>query len=936
MLARQREPEAGLLVFPLELQSLRQPLQAFADNALASHPYLEPLLLRGLFFSSGKQEPALASRVLGADATPGPVPGPGRRGLFLREVFARVLPAERGLRRPSAAQLRRRRRARRLLLGLGLAAALAGGLALSASFAGNLRALRQLRAAALPPDLPSWPTARRAARLLERERAIRRFESAGQSALARATLVASGWNALLAAQKREFLLACRGLPQADPAPEASAASPTAASVLFLLRRVAVLQARSQGAPLAQLERLAPARPARGTDSMLDDTLWQLELARLAWTPARLAGQALRRARARLDLVGLHDPQLPWLRQTPALDGLPALHLEHLLASGQHASEPGALQLPAAFTAAGFAHMQELMATWRQLSARPLEVESAWNSFVADWRARQLLELRGALESLLSSPPSWGGRIAWRAALGLLAGADNPDWAINHRLLRQIPEPSGQAPADAASAEPRWLVALRELDAWRTQAVAPAPRDMLGSLRALAEHGLHAGPGRAAPGAATALRENLRAMSDMRDYLQALARLAAQLELGEAQATAVAADYQSFGADPKTTGSSAREAEQALQRLSRLLEEVVGAPEAVYPAPALLAAPWRELMRYADAAADCSLQHRWQAEVLWPLQTAATREDALRQVFGAQGTLWAFVNGPAAPFLQRDDRRFRPARAAGLGVAFTPSFLHLLNRAAGQRVAQDLREQGAQLAAARREAQVRRIQAEMQQLQSQAEQARQQEQAALSEHATVSITALPTDVEPASAPGAYRTLLRMHCAGGDFESNNLNLPVQGSVTWSARDCADLRLSVFLGDLVLRRDYPGALGFAHFLAAFGSGTHAFTPEDFPAQAAALRALGVRRIVLHDRIDGAEGVLRAADALRAARRRLDQLEQALRALRERQQQDLRAAEATASAPRPAASPPGEAGGSGLRAALPERIAECLDEPRIPPGPT
>ena len=432
-------------------------------------------------------------------------------------------------------------------------------------------------------------------------------------------------------------------------------------------------------------------------------------------------------------------------------------------------------------------------------------------------------------------------------------------------------------------------------------------------------------------------------------------LAAQLERGDAQAAAVAADYQSYGTDPKTSDSLARESEQALRRLSRLLVQADGATgeragqresggaggteatdPAAYPALALLAAPWRELMRYADAAAACGLQRRWQSEVLWPLQTAATREDALRQVFGAQGTLWAFVNGPAAPFLQRDDRRFRPARAAGLGVAFTPSFLNLLDQAARQRAAQDLRQQAAQVAATRREAQERRIQAEMQQLRSQAEQARQQEQTALSERSTVSITALPTDVEPPGAPGAYRTLLRMHCTGGDFASDNLNLPVQGSVTWSAHDCADLRLSVYLGGLVLRREYPGALGFADFLAAFAGGTRAFTPEDFPAQSAALRALGVKRIVLHDRIDGADGVLRTADALRAARRRAEQLEQALRLLRERQQQGLLAAETTASAPKPAASPPGDTAGTDLRAALPARIAECLDEPRSAPSPT
>lgn len=960
LLAEGHAPDPGLLAFPLELQRLRAPLQVFADNGLAPHPYLERLLLRGLFFSSGKQQAPADSQVLGGAVAAAPAQQAAARGLFLHDLFERVLPARRGPRQASSAQLRRLRRARAVLLTLVLGVALGGAAALSASFADNLRALKGLRAAApLLPNGSAAPLAERAARLLEREQAIRRLEATGEHPLAHVTLLDSGWHELLDAQKRQFVQACQGLPQAD-----SAALPTprrlgpGATVLALLRRMTVLQARSEGANLAQLERLAPPRASEGGEDGLGNTLWQIELARLAWSPPRDLERPLRSVRASLDQLGLRDPALQWLRQVPALDGIAAIHLDPLLLPGELPGSGANLELPAELTAAGFAHMRAVLATWRRLSGSASQVDEAWQRFVTDWRERQQLAMRALLEALVSKPPTWRSRAAWRAALPQLAGPGNPYWTLSRQLLLQIPDASEPSPAGAPEGkEPSWIAGLRALESWRAQAAAPDPGAMLQSLRDWGERGLRGGTARGAGDAAMAVRANLQGAADMREYLKALDLLARQLESGDAQAAAVAADFQTYGTDPKTDKSLGLDARKALQRMARLLDDTAATPEAAaraaaaaapaasmpaasttetqaapasYPAGALLAAPWRELMRYADAAAACSLQRRWQAEVLWPLQTAATRADALGQVLGPQGTLWAFVQGPAAPFLQRDQRLYRPTRTAGLGVAFTPQFLDLLNQAAGQRASQQLRSEAEQRTALEREARQKLTQAGMQQAQARIQQAAAQERSAQAARSTVDLTALPTDVEPPGAAAVSQTRLSLRCGAGNFELDNLNLPVQGSVTWSAQDCADLRLRVSIGGLHLQRDYPGALGFADFLADFRSGTRAFTPQDFPAQAARLRALGVQRIVLHYRIDGADGVLRSADALRTARRTADQASATLSSLEQQQQQQLQAA-APPSAPQAAGSAP-----AGMLPQLPSRITDCEDDPRPAQSPT
>ena len=952
LLAEGHAPAPGLLAFPMELQALRAPLQAFSDNGLAPHPCLEPLLVRGLFFTSGRQQAPAQSRVLGSAAGTARASAGARRGLFLHDVFARVLPAERGLRLPSDAVLRRRRRARRIGLGVCLLATLAAAAALSSSFVANLQALRQLRAAALPPTLAKEPLARRVTYLLQREQAIRRFEAAGERPLAHLTLLGTGWHSLLTQQKRQFVQACRGLPQADSAtPATSVQATTGATVTALLRRLTVLQARSEGADLAQLELLAPARTPGGAENALDDALWRIELARLAWAPEEKVDQPLLAVRTRLDQIGLGDPSIQWIRQTPALDGIPALRLGRFLLPGEVPAAGQSLELAPEFTAAGLAHMRALHATWRRLSARPAQVEAAWKRFLGEWRTQQRLALRGLLEARLSSPSTWQGRTPWRAALPLLAGPNNPDWRIGAQLLQQLPDSSkGTADDPRPDAEAAWVSALRDLESWRTQAEASGAESLLGPLRALGERASRGIGPQDATGAAAVVRENLRGTAAMREYLKSLSLLAQQLQLGDAQAAAVAADYQTFGSDPKTTRSLARDARQALDELDRLLSRDLRAPGgpraasapaaaggaqghgALYPTDALLAAPWRNLMRYADTAAACSLQRRWQAEVLWPLQAAATQQDALRQIFGAQGTLWAFVDGPAAPFLRRDAQAYGPALKTGLGVAFTPRFLDLLNQAARQRAAQQLQIETAQRLATGRETQGKLIQAQIQQAQGELGQARQQAQALQATSATVTITALPTDVRPAGAPGVYLTRLSMRCASGMFDSSNINLPLQESATWNANDCGDVRLGVHIGDIVLQRVYPGPLGFADFLADFRSGSRTFTPEDFPEQASSLRGVGVQGIVLHYRFGGAEAVLRTAEALRAANSRADQAEQTLKALGERQQILLRQA-APASAPASAIRPADPAGAS---LGLPSRITECPDAPRTPPKPT
>ena len=489
-----------------------------------------------------------------------------------------------------------------------------------------------------------------------------------------------------------------------------------------------------------------------------------------------------------------------------------------------------------------------------------------------------------------------------------------------------------------------LAAAREFQLWRAQAAAQAAAgDALAAvgtvgMRAL-RRGTEAGPG----GAALSVEHDLHGVRSLRDYLSALDRLARALEQDEAQAGAIAAAHAAGYAaaqGPSKAGEAAtdpgpsvtRDVLRARQLLREHLHDALPLPYAADEAmiDALLDAPWRSLMRYAQATAACRLQRQWRADVLWPLQTTATREDKLQQLYGPQGTLWSFVDGPAAPFLRRDALRYRPVVAAGESSLFSAEFLDLLNRAALRRAQLQLEQQAGQQRARARDALLAQLQASTQQLREQHAQLEQQREALLQGSHTVALTALPSDIEPIDAPRVHDTRLSLECSAGSTHLDNPNLPQTRAFAWNPRACASVRLRIAIDGVELERVYAGALGFADFLEEFRGGSHAFRAEEFAQQAPRLRELGVRRITLHYRIDGADGVLHAADALRRADARDLELARELRDLEQQRQRLLQPPGTGAGSPAPV--PVGEE----EALALPSAITACPEDEVTPRGAT
>jgi hypothetical protein len=101
--ARTQKTDPALLMFPEEFEKLEPGLNAFMRGAFQENPYQETPILRGIYFSSGRQEGTPYSHFLNAMGLIGEkevLPGTNR-GLFLHDFFSRILPADRGLFAPT-------------------------------------------------------------------------------------------------------------------------------------------------------------------------------------------------------------------------------------------------------------------------------------------------------------------------------------------------------------------------------------------------------------------------------------------------------------------------------------------------------------------------------------------------------------------------------------------------------------------------------------------------------------------------------------------------------------------------------------------------------------------------------------------------------------------------------------------------------------------
>ncbi|MDB5990468.1 MAG: putative lipoprotein [Herbaspirillum sp.] len=881
LVARGVAATPALLLFPNELARLKTGLQLFLQACASANPYRETPFLRGLFFCSGLQQGGAASALIGTVSVPTVTAQASHErageGLFLHDFFGRILPQDKSISRPAALINHWRTVTQNMGLAAWVLISLALGIVVTLAFAANMATLARIDETR-PFDAVYVGRLEADALTLGRVNAmLQTVALRNDDWMARWVAMSTDTDTLEAKLKQSYVGNYRKyiLPiyvgnseddfAAAIAPGASNAS-VAALMRNLVRRINLLKARCNGADRAALRAMPQGvhsqhsqylqRYQRYTPQQFD-RLNTLMLSYLAWTPPKEIhiAERLEHLQTQFERAAYADPQMKWLVELmPEEASISAVRASDFWHGSGDAD--GAVQaMPAAFTRAGKAAIDRFlseMGSSAEDGSRFLLRRAAFE----DWyRQQRILVWQKFMIDFPRAERALNGEEEWRMALGQIGGAQNPYYRLLERVNAEFD--------DAAEPDglPDWLQLARsfaqlKMQAGRTGTTQKAARivDAINTVGGTAmRKTLQGGP----QAGRQIIADDLRADALLAHYLAAVDKVAAETVSGQGKSYAIAADFHTFG-NQDAKPSPVHAAFDDLRQLKQLLGHAQAGDDAVWR---LIEGPLHLVLAYTEQQASCELQKQWQAQVQWPLQAAPTTAAMQDQLYGEKGSFWAFVDGVAKPFLERDAQRFRIVRTLGYSVPFTNAFLPMLNNAAGKRAAQAASQQSHAVEQASAAVENRQAQA---QIERDLAAIKQKTDEGKLQSAQLTIAALPTSVNPGALSKPFATVLRVQCAAAPYQLRNFNFPVSASLAWAAGQCSDVALQIKLDALVLTRHYRGAQGMVDFIGDFQSGAREFGIDDFPEARAALAALKVTRIGVHYRFEGQDAVLRIAQQL------------------------------------------------------------------------
>ncbi len=235
---------------------------------------------------------------------------------------------------------------------------------------------------------------------------------------------------------------------------------------------------------------------------------------------------------------------------------------------------------------------------------------------------------------------------------------------------------------------------------------------------------------------------------------------------------------------------------------------------------ILIGPIDYLIHYCISQTACYLKQQWDSQVGGGIQ-GAPKEKLPNLLFDkTNGLAWKYLSGPAGPFITKSSSGYIPRKAMirsgnELSVPFTQDFLEFLNRGAeGVLVAQP--------------------------------------------EYLVTLETLPIEVNNDAGTDPYANILTVQCTDSALTLKNYNYPQKASFRWAPDKCGDTTLQILFPNMTLTKTYEGHLGFASFLADFKNGRKTFEAADFPGMNTRLQSLGVQAVKVSYKINGAKPVV------------------------------------------------------------------------------
>ncbi|MEW6381893.1 MAG: type VI secretion protein IcmF/TssM N-terminal domain-containing protein [bacterium] len=831
LLIHQLDPKAqdpALLIFPEELERLRPGLDIFLKRIFQANPYQETPVLRGLFLSSGRQEGTPFSHFLqglGLMAEREVLPGTSR-GLFLHDLFARILPKDRGLFAPTQRSVEWSRMTRNLGLisWVALMTALCG--LLSFSFVMNMKTLRQVsrefsRPAEQGAPVDGDPTGLSALdrfrqTILDVEALNRNWwvptfglsESRGLEAGLKDKYCQRFQKAYLTPFD-EKLAAEIGAPPDGTASDQAVRG----KVSYLVKRINLLKARLDGEELDALK----ARPqpstawtqgsaGKGGESPearnIIDTLY---LYYLVWnSDSGQIEQELRSQQERLQAVLTGEgSNLRWLVNW-ADATLPAVNRADFWGGGK-APAPDAddhASVAPAFTVKGKEQIDSFLREIEAALPDPMIMAEKKSAFEGWYHQAYMQAWYDFGLSFPHGAASLMTREERRQVATRMAAGTGPYQALLDTMAREL-EPLSAT----EQATPPWLLLIYQYQTIREQAVRQDPARQKGILDKVADQGK-----KLMGSSLEKLQKLEKKVGSLREMTQEARSAAARGYLEYANALAEVSpaltsaslscqvSAQVYTEEPALGKNPFFSAQRALTKIRASAPGSDPASEMVWK---LISGPVDYLWAFVDSETACYLQKQWEEEVLTEIEGICGWKKVQQLILGPDGFVQKFVKGKLEPFIIRSQGRGYCARKVlDRQIPFADSFFSFLNK--GTAVVKTVEGNYA-----------------------------------------VSIRGLPTDANPEAKIKPHATRLELFCESGLQSIVNLNYPIAKTFNWSPESCGEVTFQIDVADFTLTRKYTGDHAFARFLQDFRGGERTFSAREFPEQKAMLDRLGIKYI-------------------------------------------------------------------------------------------
>ena len=470
-------------------------------------------------------------------------------------------------------------------------------------------------------------------------------------------------------------------------------------------------------------------------------------------------------------------------------------------------------VPGAFTQAGRKHIQAFLDLTERMLNTPGFFQARTPAFW-DWYRQQFRESWfGFAKRLPEGEDGIQSPLADQRMATVMATRENPYFQFLDRLDEECEALQDPAPSLWATLAQRLHQTRQLAEQQMDQQTNAGTWDKLKEQR---QKLLHQWEGQMDSSKAQAFDQCMAAAKPLADYLDTVKELTPSL-LSRAGSYRQMAEC--FDQDPSRQtdgkGSLYLRAHASLVQMQGLLG--TGREEQVVWD--LLHGPLDYLMTFSLNETAAVLQDQWNEQVL-AVANGAGPDDLPKLLFGSDGRVWKFLQGPAKPFVAKTDRGYLARTSINRQqVPFLDPFFDFL------------RKGGDSLPAAPNPAGF-----------------------------TVTLQTAPLAVNPGARVAPTGAVVCLQSAGaGQTCLENLNYTQEATFKFDPDTCGDTVLRIQFPSLVLTRTYAGNLGFARFLAEFGTGARVFGAQDFPEAKAQLAGLGIAWIRVAFRIQGAAPVVR-----------------------------------------------------------------------------